>query len=296
MSSSTKSSKVIGFIGLGAIGLPIASNLIQAGFTLKVFSRKKSLELESGLKGATLCASPIEVATGSDFLLLCVSDENAVEMILFGPEGIENSLSKGTYVIDFSTISPSKAKLIAKKLAKKKVTYIDAPVSGGTEGAKAGTLTIFLGGNTKDLKKVSIILNSIAKNIYSFGQVGKGQEVKAINQILVAGSYAALAEAISLGQSLSLPMDLVVEALTKGAANSWALENRSKAMIEDSYPLGFKLKLHHKDLCIALQTAQELGIKLPITMQVKELEEELIGKGYQDEDLSVLRRSIKSIR
>ena len=140
------------------------------------------------------------------------------------------------------------------------------------------------------LNLLAPVLNSISNEVFTFGEVGKGQEVKAINQILVAGTYCAVAEAIALGQSLNLPMELVVDALKNGAAGSWALEHRSKGMLNDVYPLGFKLALHHKDLCIAIKTAKQKGLNLKVTNQVKELEEILIQKGYMNEDISVIKR------
>ena len=293
-SKNLNSKPCLGFVGLGAIGLPIAANLVKAGFPLKVHTRSRSAETSRKLKGAKPCSSPKNAALGCHLLLICVSDDDAVEEVLFGPNGADSSLMPGEMVIDFSTISPRKAKSFAAKLAKKNVAYIDAPVTGGTEGAKAGTLTIFLGADSSALKKINPILHAIGSDFYAFEKVGKAQEVKAINQILVAGSYAAVAEAIALGQALNLPMNVVIEALQKGAASSWALSNRSESMLKDDYPLGFKLHLHHKDLSIALKTAEESGLKLPITSKVKELEEDLIKKGYQDEDISVLRRSITS--
>ncbi|WP_269623460.1 NAD(P)-dependent oxidoreductase [Prochlorococcus marinus] len=289
-----KEKPTLGFIGLGAIGLPIAANLIRADFPLQVHTRSRKAEKSPELKGAKPCSTPKEVAQGCEVLLICVSDDKAVEEVLFGFHGAESNLTSGKTVIDLSTISPTKAKSFAAKLARKNVKYIDAPVTGGTEGAKKGTLTIFLGTNDDSLKEVSSILQPIGSSFYPFGTVGKGQEVKAINQILVAGSYAAVAEAISLGEALNLPMDIVVEALQKGAASSWALSNRSQSMLQDNYPLGFKLHLHHKDLCIALKTAEDSGLKLPITSNVKELEERLIKEGYKDLDVSVLKRSIKN--
>ena len=285
----------LGFIGLGSIGLPIAANLISAGFSLKVHTRSRTAEKNNELRKAQSCSSPKDTAKGCKVLLICVSDDEAVEEVLFGNQGAEGGLKQGSVVIDLSTISPSKAKLFAENLAKKNVTYIDAPVTGGTEGAKAGSLTIFLGANKELLEKIKFILNAIGDSFYPFGKIGKGQEVKAINQILVAGSYAAVAEAIALGEALNLPMNKVIEGLQKGAASSWALTNRSQAMLNDYYPLGFKLQLHHKDLSIALKTAEESGLQLPITSKVKELEEELMEEGYHDEDVSVLRRSIKKM-
>ncbi len=288
---NTKTS--LGFIGLGALGRPIANNLIEAGFQLKIFTRQKRPNNTKKLESAKYCENPKEASNGCMFLLICVTNSKAVEEILFGPQGAQYGLPKGSTIIDFSTISPKKAKLFSKKLQKFKIKYIDAPVTGGTEAAKAGTLTIFLGASNEDLKKIFFILETIGNSFYTFGTVGKGQEVKALNQILVAGTYAAVAEAIALGEALKLPMDTVVEALQKGAAGSWALSNRSKFMLDDEYPLGFKLGLHNKDLSIALNTAKSLGLHLPITSKVKKLEEQLIAEGYQNEDISVIKRSLK---
>ncbi len=176
----------LGFVGLGAIGLPIASNLLGAGFRLQVHTRSRMAETSRELNGAQSCSSPKDAAKGCDVFLICVTDDNAVEEVLFGPEGAESSLMPGTKVIDLSTISPSKSKLFAHRLSRKDVVYIDAPVTGGTEGAKAGSLTVFVGASKDSLKKITFILKAIASSFYAFGNVGKGQEVKAINQILVA--------------------------------------------------------------------------------------------------------------
>ena len=199
-------------------------------------------------------------------------------------------LSSGAVVVDFSTITPATSISMAERLADQGVTYLDAPVTGGTEGARAGTLTVLVGGNTQALARVQPLLEVIGESIHHFGSVGRGQQVKALNQVLVAGSYAALAEAIALGQQLGLPMQEVITALQHGAAGSWALKHRSTAMLEDHYPLGFKLALHHKDLGIALETAERAGLQLPITSQVKSMEESLIEHGHSEEDVSVLRR------
>ncbi|WP_320663946.1 NAD(P)-dependent oxidoreductase [Prochlorococcus sp. MIT 1223] len=293
--NNINSKPCLGFIGLGSIGLPIAANLIRAGFSVKVHTRSRTAENSEELKGAIPCSSPRETAKGCDVLMICVSDENAVEDILFSNLGAESSMKSGDIIIDLSTISPSKARLFAAQLSSKNITYVDAPVTGGTEGAKAGSLTVFLGANEDFLKTIASILSAIADAVYPFGSTGKGQEVKAINQILVAGSYAAVAEAIALGEELKLPMDKVIESLKKGAGSSWALSNRAQSMLQDKYPLGFKLQLHHKDLSIALKTAKDSGLTLPITSKVKELEEVLLKEGYKDKDISVLRRSIKRI-
>ena len=290
VSSHSNDNKRLGFVGLGSIGLPIALNLISAGFNLQIYSKSGAPKKNHNLINAKSFDSPKEAAKNTDFFLICVSDDLAVDMVLFGSEGAEKNLKKGSTVIDLSTISPSSARKFARRLDSKGIKYLDAPVTGGTENAKTGDLTIFLGGSALDAKGISSILNVIASDIHTFGEVGKGQEVKCLNQILVAGSYVALAEAITLGEHLDLPMNKVIDSLKKGAGSSWALNNRSQAMLENKFPLGFRLNLHHKDLSIVLKTAQECGLELSITSKVKELEEKLINRGYQDDDISVIKR------
>ena len=282
----------VAFIGLGALGLPMALNLQAAGYRLQVHTRSRLAESDAGLAGAIPAANPALAASGCSALLLCVSDDAAVESVLWGTQGAGPALDQGSLVIDCSTISPSTAKAMAERLAKRDIAYIDAPVTGGTEGAKAGTLTVLCGGETAAVNKARPLLEVIGGSIHHFGDVGSGQQVKAINQVLVAGSYAAVAEAIALGQHLQLPMPQVVNALRQGAAGSWALEHRSQAMLNDDYPLGFKLALHHKDLGIALDAAQQTGLKLPITKAVHDQEQALMDAGLGDADVSALRRSL----
>ena len=282
----------VAFIGLGALGLPMAVNLQAAGYSLQVHTRSRLAEADPGLAGALPAASPAEAAAGCSALLLCVSDDAAVESVLWGEQGAGPALEQGSLVIDYSTISPSTAIAMAERLAKRDIAYIDAPVTGGTEGAKAGTLTVLCGGDTAAVDKARPLLEVIGASIHHFGDVGSGQQVKAINQVLVAGSYAAVAEAITLGQHLQLPMQQVVNALRQGAAGSWALEHRSQAMLNDDYPLGFKLALHHKDLGIALDAALQTGLKLPITEAVHDQEQTLMDAGLGNADVSALRRSL----
>ena len=193
-------------------------------------------------------------------------------------------------VLDCSTIAPSTAQRCAERLARQNVHYLDSPVTGGTEGAQRGSLTVLVGGASEILERVRPILEVIGGSIHHFGSVGRGQQVKAVNQVLVAGSYAAVAEAVALGQRLDLPMPQVIDALKNGAAGSWALEHRSSAMLEGSYPLGFRLSLHRKDLGIALDVAKTVQVDLPVTTLVEQLELDLIRNGHGDEDLSALHR------
>ena len=280
----------VGMVGLGALGLPMAVNLRRAGLTLQVHTRSRRAENDPELSGACRCKNPAATAENVDVLLLCVSDDSAVNDVLFGQDGAAEQLEPGSIVIDCSTISPKGAQQAAAQLERIGVRYIDAPVTGGTEGARAGTLTVLVGGDAAVLAKVRPLLDVIGGPVHHIGPVGRGQQAKAVNQVLVAGSYAAVAEAIALGQRLKLPMQQVIEALGSGAAGSWALNHRSEAMLQGNYPLGFKLSLHRKDLGIALETANSVELDMPITALVAQLETDLIQKGYGDDDVSALHR------
>ena len=286
----TRSDWRIGMVGIGALGLPMAMNLHQAGLSLQVHTRSRRAENDPQLSNALRCVTPAAAADNVDILLLCVSDDTAVNDVLFGPDGAAERLQPGSIVIDCSTISPQSAQQAASQLQQIAVHYLDAPVTGGTEGARAGTLTVLVGGDAAVLEKVRPVLEVIGGSIHHFGPVGRGQQAKAVNQVLVAGSYAAVAEAMALGQRLELPMQQVIEALKTGAAGSWALNHRSGAMLEGSYPLGFKLSLHKKDLGIALEAASSVALDMPITALVEQLESELIQRGHGDDDVSALHR------
>ena len=284
----------LGFIGLGAIGRPMAANLCHAGFQLNVHTRSRSAETAPELQGARSCASPAVAADAVDVLLICVSDDQAVETVLFGSDGAASTLRPDSVVVDCSTIAPATAMACAERLAQQGIHYLDAPVTGGTEGAKAGTLTLLAGGESTALASVRPVLEVIGSTIHHFGPVGRGQQVKAVNQVLVAGSYAAVAEAMALGKRLDLPMDQVVEALKSGAAGSWALDHRSAGMLMGHYPLGFRLALHHKDLGIALEAAESVQLELPISRTVRQLEHDLMQQGHGDEDVSALHRQFET--
>ena len=285
----------LGFVGLGALGLPMAINLNRAGFQLRVHTRSRRAETDPELAGAVRCASPAAASAGMDVLLLCVSDDAAVDEVLFGTDGAASTLRNGSVVLDCSTITPATAQRCAEHLARHGIHYLDAPVTGGTEGAKRGSLTVLVGGSSEILERVRPILEVIAGSIHHFGEIGRGQQVKAVNQVLVAGSYAAVAEAMALGQRLELPMSRVVEALEGGAAGSWALSHRAAGMLAGHYPLGFKLALHHKDLGIALGTAESVQLELPISRLVQDQEAALIRSGHGDADVSALHRLFDTV-
>lgn len=283
----------LAWIGLGALGTPMAHNLLQAGHGLTVFNRTASSCEPLRAAGARVAGSPAEAAREAEVLLICVSDDRAAEAVLLGPEAGEaaiHGLRPGSLVIDCSTISPATSRRLAEALAERTIRYIDAPVTGGTEGAKAGTLSVLVGGNAEDLEQARPLLEVLGSAITHFGPVGSGQEAKAVNQVLVAGSYAAVAEALELAERLGLDRQQVVAALKGGAAGSWALEHRSTPMINDHYPLGFKLALHRKDLAIALEAAEAQQLELPVSRLVAAMEDALMAAGHGDLDVSALAR------
>lgn len=285
----------IGFLGLGTMGSSMAANLARAGAPLTVWNRtpgRAAALLELGAKEA---ASPAALAAASDVVVVCVSDTPDVEAVLFGPAGVVEGALAGSLVVDCSTISPDATREFGRRLGERGVAMVDAPVSGGSEGARLGTLTIFVGGSDPDVARARPILEAIGKTITQLGPLGSGQAAKAVNQVMIAGSYLGVAEGLVLGIRAGLDPRRLVDALSGGAAQSWVLANRSGRMIDDEYPLGFKLALHRKDLRIALEMAVSSGAMLPAAMLAAALEDRLIDGGHGDEDMSVLARAIREL-
>jgi 3-hydroxyisobutyrate dehydrogenase len=283
----------VAFIGLGTMGTPMALNILKAGFELTVHNRTRNKEEELVNAGAMRVASPAEAAAAAEIIITCVSDTPDVEEIILGENGVIKGAQQGAIVVDMSTISPTATRCMAEILEEKGVKMLDAPVSGGSEGAQKGTLSIMVGGEAADLIKVKPALKAMGKTITHVGPIGAGQLTKAINQIVVAGTYWGVAEGIALGLKAGLDMEKVLQAVGGGAATSWALVNRSENMIKNTYPLGFRVKLHHKDLNIAINVARELGVTLPVSAYVEQVETGLITRGHGDEDISAIARSIR---
>lgn len=283
----------VAFIGMGTMGAPMALNILKAGHKVTVHNRTREKEKPLAAAGAGRAESPAEAAKGNEIVITCVSDTPDVEAIILGETGVIRGITPGSIVVDMSTVSPSATRRIAAALAEKGVRMLDAPVSGGSEGAQKGTLSIMVGGESQDLENVRPVLETMGKTITHVGPIGAGQLTKAINQIVVAGTYWGVAEGIAIGLKAGLDMEKVVQAVGGGAAGSWAMINRSGNMISNSYPLGFKVQLHRKDLNIALEVARELGVTLPVTAYVEQVETGLIARGHGDEDISVIARSIR---
>jgi 3-hydroxyisobutyrate dehydrogenase len=283
------------FLGLGTMGGAMAANLARAGFPLTVWNRTPGRG--SDLQGLDVAvAETAAAAVGSaEIIVLCVSDTPDVESVLFGVDGVVDGARSGALVIDCSTIAPSGAWDFATRLRERGLAMIDAPVSGGSEGARNATLTIFVGGDRDDVERARPVLSALGRTITHVGPIGAGQAVKAVNQVIISGTYLGVAEGIVLAIKAGLDVEQVVEALGGGAAQSWVLANRSGRMIDNDYPLGFKVALHRKDLGIALDLAAQLGATLPVSGLAAQLESGLIGGGHGDVDLSALARPIRGL-
>ncbi len=285
----------VGFAGLGTMGAAMAANLLRAGYPLHVWNRTPGKAGALVDIGAVEARSPRELAAEVDIVVICVSDTPDVEAVLFGPDGIADGAPEGTLVIDCSTISPSATRDFAARLRERGVAMIDAPVSGGSEGAIHATLTIMVGGEPDDVARGHAVLAALGRTVTHMGPVGAGQGTKAVNQVIISGTYLGVAEGIVLAMKAGLDPDAVVSALSGGAAQSWVLANRSGRMIENLYPLGFKVSLHRKDLAIALELAREAGVSLPVTGLAAQLENGLVAHGHGDDDMSALARSIREL-
>ena len=284
----------VGFVGLGTMGAAMAANVARAGFETSAWNRTPGRALELDELGVRRFDSPADLARSSDVVVSIVSDTPDVEAVLFGPDGVAEGAQPGTLVVDMSTISPSATRDFAARLRERSVAMIDAPVSGGSEGAQKGTLTIFVGGVAEDLERARPVLEAMGKTITHVGPIGSGQAVKAVNQVILAGTYLGVAEGIVLALKSGLDVEQVVGALGGGAAQSWVLANRSGRMLANDYPLGFKVALHRKDLNIALAMARELGAELPVSSLAEALEADLMAAGHADDDMSALARAIRS--
>ena len=283
----------LAFLGLGTMGAAMAGNLAAAGFAVHAWNRTRRPFDQLRAAGVDIALSPAQAVAKAQVAVICVSDTPDVEAVLFGPGGAAEALRPGSLVIDCSTISPSATRAFADRLAERGVAMVDAPVSGGSEGARNATLTIFVGGDAKASEWARPILAAMGRTITHVGPIGSGQAVKAVNQVILAGAYIGVAEGIVLAMKAGLDIEQVVVALSGGAAQSWVLTNRSERMIANEYPLGFKVALHHKDLAIALELARDVGAQLPVTELAERLEVELMERGHADDDVSALARSIR---
>ncbi len=286
-------SERLGFIGLGIMGGGMAANLVRAGFDVTVWNRTSSKMAPVVDLGASAAGSPREVAEQSTVVLICVADTPDVVAVTEGPEGLLAGLSPGSLVVDHSTISPSETRRLAGLASEAGGSWLDGPVSGGSEGAEHGTLSIMVGGEASDLERVRPYLDAMGKTITHVGPVGSGQMVKLVNQVLVVVNMQAACEALLLADAGGLDLETALSALTGGAANSWMLANRGPQMIVRDWRPGFTIDLQQKDIRLVLEAGDELGVPLPTTGLVFQLYRSLQHRGLGSEGQHALVKALE---
>ena len=282
----------VGFIGLGTMGYPIAGHISKSYETL-VFNRtiNKSQKWSSQFKGE-ISESIEDLTSKSNIIFVCLSEDRDIEEIILGSNGILEHLNEGTIVVDHSTTSIDIATLISKELLKKDSIYLDAPVSGGEVGAQNGTLSVMIGGDSAAYKKISPILDCYSAFHKYMGTSGNGQLTKMINQICIAGLLQALAEAASFSKKSGISPEDVLDVISKGAAQSWQMENRWNSMIDDQYNFGFAVDLMVKDLEIVSKFSKKIGANISVTEMIKSYYEELQDMGAGKLDTSSLLKRL----
>ena len=283
----------IGFIGTGIMGSPMASNLQKAGHSLFLSTHRGAAPSDLLSAGAIALASPKEVAQEAEFIIIMVPDTPQVDEVLFSENGIAAGLSPNKVVIDMSSISPTATKAFAEKINAKGAQYLDAPVSGGEVGAKAGTLSIMVGGDEKTFERALPLLQNMGKNITLVGGNGDGQTAKVANQIIVALNIQAVAEALVFAAKNGADPAKVREALMGGFASSKILEVHGERMIKGTFDPGFRISLHQKDLNLALAGARELGINLPNTASAQQVFSTCAALGGGNWDHSALIKGLE---
>ncbi|MDK1044663.1 MAG: NAD(P)-binding domain-containing protein [Anaerolineales bacterium] len=280
--------KRIGYIGLGLMGKAIASNLLRAGFELTVHNRSRAAVQDLVSLGASEAKSPQQVAVASELVITNLPDSPDVEAVVLGSEGVLEGASEGMIYVDNSTIKPETARSIAHALAKKSVSALDAPVSGGDVGAKDGTLAIMVGGPKEVFVRALPIFEAMGKTITHVGESGAGQVAKACNQVMVAAQMVAMGELLMLAQRAGVSPAKVVEAIRGGAAQCWTLDMKPPRLFAGERGPGFKAHMMHKDLGIVLDTARSYGMPMPSAAGHMQLYEAMLQLGMRDLDNSAV--------
>ena len=285
----------IGFVGLGIMGKPMAGHLIKAGHEVSVYDLNSAPVQELSSKGASACKSNKEVAQKSEIIFIIVQDTPDVEAVLFGKDGLVEGLKPSSIVVDMSSISPIATKEFAKKLADMKVKMLDAPVSGGQVGAENATLSIMAGGETEVFEKIKPYFQLMGKNIVHVGGNGDGQTCKVANQIVVALNIEAVSEALLFASKAGADPVKVRAALMGGFAHSRILELHGEKMLNRTFKPGFRIRLHQKDLNLALQSARSMGVSLPNTATAQELFNAVAAQGGIDLDHSAMVLALENL-
>jgi 3-hydroxyisobutyrate dehydrogenase len=278
----------VGFIGIGAMGRYMAANLHKAGLLTAVFNRTfAKAEAFARETGCAAVPSPAELASYCDTVVVCVSADPDVREII---DALAPTLPRGALVIDCSTVSATTAREVAGQLSAAGIDFLDCPVSGGVEGARDATLAIMVGGEPAAVERALPVLRAMGKTITHLGPSGAGQAAKATNQIMCAGVIQAVAEAMAFARAEGLPLDKLIDTLGKGAGSSWYFVNRAPNIVRGSFPAGFRVRLHEKDLKICRAMAATRGVQLPVIEMTLLHYRRLIEQGFGDEDISSLYR------
>ena len=285
----------VSFIGLGVMGYPMAGHLSGASLDVTVYNRTDSraqqwLQSFSGKKAAT----PAETAADADIVCLCVGNDDDVRSVAYGDSGILAGLKKGAILIDHTTASPELAKELELAVNEAGSEFLDAPVSGGQAGAENGSLTIMAGGNQAPFDIAKDVMDVYAKSVQLMGPAGSGQLTKAVNQICIAGVLQGLSEGLHFAEKVGLDINAVVDVISKGAAQSWQMENRAATMAEAEFDFGFAVDWMRKDLAIALATANAAGVSLPLTALVDQFYQDVQRQGGGRWDSSSLIQRLRS--
>jgi len=279
----------VAFIGLGVMGYPMAGYISKAGHNVTVFNRTKSkAEKWIGEYKGKIADTPAEAVKGAEYIFTCVGNDNDLREVTFGDNGAFKTIKKGSIYIDNTTASATIAREIYEYAKKNGFGSLDAPVSGGQAGAESGALTVMIGGDQTDFDKAKDKIDCYSKKMKLLGNAGSGQLAKMVNQICIAGLVQGLSEAINFGMKAGLNMKDVIEVISKGAAQSWQMENRYKTMIDDKFDFGFAVDWMRKDLKIAMEEAKNNGSLLPITELVDKYYGEVQGMGGNRWDTSSL--------
>lgn len=283
----------IGFIGLGVMGSGMAHNLLRKGWRPTVFARRPEAAQACVAGGAHAAATATEVGRASELVFLCLSDDDAVEAVLFGPQGLAAGLAAGACVVDTSTIAAASARIFGKRLQEQGVTLLDAPVSGGQGGAEAGTLAAMVGGPAAAVEACREVMGAFCRSITHVGALGAGQTVKACNQVAVAGAMLGVADALALARAQGVDPRVMREVLLGGTARSFALEKHGQRVIDGDFQPGFRARLMHKDLRLALQAARDAGAALPGAAAAERLLAALCDDGRADWDWNALALQVQ---
>lgn len=294
---SNLSQQKVAFVGLGVMGFPMAGHLQQKGEQVCVYNRTRQKAQDWVQQyGGTCASTPAEAAAGADLVMLCVGNDDDVRSVVYGEQGVLAAMRPGSLLIDHTTASADLARELALACKEKGIGFLDAPVSGGQAGAQNGLLTIMLGGEAADFAKAEATLMKYARSARLLGAAGSGQLAKMVNQICIAGVVQGLAEAMHFAQQAGLDGQAVLDTISKGAAQSWQMENRGSTMLQGKYDFGFAVDWMRKDLAITLNEARHNGATLPLTALVDQFyaQVQAMGGGRWDTSslLTVLQRKV----